>query len=204
MGTLRSREGSRDMEEISSWIAPIATAIAACMTAANLGTRITGWGFVVFTIGSIAWTAYGIATGQSNLLWQNLFLTAVNLVGIWRWLGRQAKLDDGAQAAAKKSEQHDGPSLFPVSTLTSATLESRDGQAIGTTVDAMARRDDGRIAYLVVGKGGVGGLGETLHALPWKRVRVQPDKVIADLTATDIEALDAINPADWPSRTRAV
>src|SRR4051812_34927976 len=86
--------GSRPMEDFSSWIAPIATAIAACMTASNLGSRVTGWGFVVFTVGSVAWTSYGAATGQSNLVWQNLFLTAVNLVGIWRWLGRQARLDD--------------------------------------------------------------------------------------------------------------
>lgn len=190
------------MEDVSSWIAPVATAIAACMTAANLGARITGWGFVVFTVGSIAWTTYGVTTGQSNLLWQNLFLTAVNLFGIWRWLGRQAKLDDGAKAAAIKSEQHDGPTLFPVSLLTSAQLESRDGEAIGTTVDAMARRNDGGIDYLVVGKGGVGGVGETLHALPWDQVNVKAGKVVADLTLGDIEMLDAIDPADWPSRVR--
>jgi hypothetical protein len=62
------------MESIATWLAPIATTIAALMTASNLGTRITGWGFVVFTIGSLAWLALGIATGQSNLLWQNIIL----------------------------------------------------------------------------------------------------------------------------------
>ena len=41
--------------DIAGWIAPIATAIAAIMTASNLGTRVTGWGFVVFAVGSIAW-----------------------------------------------------------------------------------------------------------------------------------------------------
>src|SRR6476469_1657017 len=102
------------MEELSGWVAPIATALAAGMTPANLGTRVTGWGFVVFTIGSVAWTSYGVVTGQSNLLWQNLFLTAVNLTGIWRWLGRQARLEDGAKSAAEKSEWQPGPALFPV------------------------------------------------------------------------------------------
>ncbi len=43
------------MESIATWLAPIATTIAALMTASNLGTRITGWGFVVFTVGSLAW-----------------------------------------------------------------------------------------------------------------------------------------------------
>lgn len=185
------------MEELSSWIAPIATALAACMTAANLGSRVTGWGFVVFTIGSVAWTTYGAATGQSNLLWQNLFLTAVNLVGVWRWLGRQARLDDGARAAAEKSERQDAPTLFAVSTLGGAPLLSRDGETIGSTVDAMARCRDGTIDYLVISKGGIGGLGETLYALPWGQVAIDPDNVIAD---TDLDALRPIDPKDWPVR----
>jgi hypothetical protein len=40
------------MNDIAAWIAPAATVIAAVMTAANLGARITDWGFVVFTVGS--------------------------------------------------------------------------------------------------------------------------------------------------------
>lgn len=185
------------MEQISSWIAPIATTLAACMTAANLGTRVTGWGFAVFTIGSLAWTAYGAATGQSNLVWQNLFLTAVNLVGVWRWLGRQARIDEGARAAAQASERQPAPTLFPVSALTGAPLLSTAGDTLGTTVDAMARCGDGRIEYLVVGSGGVGGLGETLHALPWSRVTVDPDRVMTD---APIERLEPLDPSRWPAR----
>ena len=188
------------MEDISSWVAPIATAIAACMTAANLGARVTGWGFVVFTVGSIAWTTYGTTTGQTNLVWQNLFLTAVNLVGIWRWLGRQARLDDGARSASEESAARPGPTLFPVSTLTSASLLRKDGQAIGSAVDAMLRCDDGGVDYLVVGKGGVGGVGETLHAVPWRHVRLQPGKVIVGLTAEELDRLEPLDPAVWPSR----
>lgn len=188
------------MESLASWIAPIATALAACMTAANLGARVTGWGFVVFTVGSIAWTTYGATTGQSNLLWQNLFLTAVNLIGVWRWLGRQARLDDGARAASEKSEDRPGPTLFPASILTSALLEGSDGRAIGSAVDAMIRCDDGRIAYLVVGSGGVGGLGETLHALSWDKVRVEPGRILTSLTGDGVAELATIDPADWPDR----
>ena len=44
-----------------------ATTIAALMTASNLGSRITGYGFIVFTLGSIAWLTLGIATGQANV-----------------------------------------------------------------------------------------------------------------------------------------
>ncbi len=188
------------MEDITAWVAPVATAIAACMTAANLGSRVTGWGFVVFTVGSIAWTAYGAATGQTNLVWQNLFLTAVNLVGIWRWLGRQARLDEGARTASQKSEATPGPTLFPASTLTSATLSTRSGSEIGTAVDAMIRCDDGRIDYLVVGTGGVGGVGETLYALPWSAVRLTPGQIVADLDDRAIAGLAPVDPTNWPAK----
>ena len=192
------------MEDISSWVAPIATAIAACMTAANLGSRVTGWGFVVFTIGSVAWTTYGAVTGQTNLVWQNIFLTLVNLVGIWRWLGRQAKLDDGARAASEQSMVAPSPTLFPASALTSATLENSSGDALGSAVDAMIQWNDGRIAYLVIGKGGVGGLGETLHALPWDRVKLEPGRIVADLDAAALDSLEPIDPRHGPARPQPV
>lgn len=192
------------MEEVSSWVAPIATAIAACMTAANLGSRVTGWGFVVFTVGSIGWTTYGAVTGQTNLVWQNIFLTLVNLVGIWRWLGRQARLDDGARAASEKSEESAGPTLFPVSGLTGAPLQARDGSPLGHSVDAMVACENGRIAYLVVGKGGVGGLGETLYALPWQRVSLAPGKIIASIDEAGLDRLQPIDPKDWPDRPSAL
>lgn len=192
------------MEGISSWVAPIATAIAACMTASNLGSRVTGWGFVVFTVGSIAWTAYGIATDQTNLLWQNLFLTAVNILGIWRWLGRQARFDDGAAAAAKDSDQAAGPTLFPVSILTSARVEAQDGTSVGAALDAMARCSDGGIEYVVVGKGGIGGVGESLHAIPWKVIRVVDGTVVVRLNEPQLEQLAPIEPSHWPARPQAL
>ena len=74
-------------EDITHYVAPAATMIAACMTAANLGPRVTGWGFAVFTIGSLSWCIIGIVSGQQSLVLTNAFLTLVNIVGIWRWLG---------------------------------------------------------------------------------------------------------------------
>ncbi len=89
------------MEYIANWVAPIATTIAAVMVAANLGARLTGFGFVAFSIGSVAWIIIGLATGQNNLVWQNGGLLAVNALGIWRWLGLRARYDKGAAAAAR-------------------------------------------------------------------------------------------------------
>ncbi len=89
------------MEQAANWIAPVATTLAAIMVAANLGARITGIGFIVFSVGAVAWMAIGIATGQANLVWQNAVLLAINLLGVWRWLGLRARYDRGAAAATR-------------------------------------------------------------------------------------------------------
>ena len=188
------------MGDIAGWIAPIATMLAAMITAANLGSRITGWGFVVFLVGSIAWVTVAAATHQPNLMWSNLFLTAVNIVGIWRWLGRQAKLDDGARSASESSASAAAPDLFPAAMLQDHPLEGPDGTTIGRVAGAMAECASGRIAYLIAAEGGVGGVGERLHMIEWDRIEACGDRLRCDLTAHALAALPAVTPDQWPER----
>lgn len=185
------------MEEIATWAAPIATTIAALMTASNLGSRITGWGFVVFTIGSIGWITLGLTTDQPNIVWQNAILTLLNLFGIWRWLGRQAKLEEGGQRAAEASEERPGETMFPVSLLTKAKLRDRKGAELGTTVDAMAGGEQGQLAYLVISSGGIGGVGEVVRRLPWTEVRVEGDCLTTALDQEGFEQLKQLAKDDW-------
>ncbi len=187
------------MEMIASWVAPVATTIAALMTASNLGTRITGWGFAVFLIGSIAWGILGLVTDQPSLVWQNVILSILNLFGIWRWLGRQARIEEGARIAAEASSSAPGETLFPISLLGKAKVTGEDGTDLGLTIDAMAGCRSGRIAYLVASEGGVAGIGETLRRIDWTRARVDGDTVrLAGVR--DLTALTAIAPDDWPIR----
>ncbi len=91
------------MEQVAQFVAPVATTIAAVMVAANLGSRITGFGFIMFAVGSIAWAAIGLSSGQSGLVWQNVVLFVVNLIGVWRWLGLRARYEKGAEVATRVS-----------------------------------------------------------------------------------------------------
>ena len=191
------------MTDLAGWIASIATMIAAVMTASNLGTRVTGWGFAVFLVGSLCWSALGVMTEQPSLLWTNLFLTLVNVWGVWRWLGRRAKYDDGARAAAEASASRDAPSLFPLASLEGSPIAAPDGSVIAHVVDAMARCDDGRISYLIVGEGGVGGVGERLHALGWKELSVEEGVFVTRLSAEALRDRAAITPDRWPVRPPA-
>lgn len=149
-------------EWASGWIAPAATIIAAMMTAANAGARVTGWGFVVFTIGSIAWSVLASLSGQGNLLVTNLFLTFVNAVGVWRWLGREATYEIGSLRAVRRSSRtHAAPTLFSASHAVGAEVTDANGEKLGVVVDLMLRRDQRSLCYVVIAHHGLGGVGET-------------------------------------------
>ena len=187
------------MADTISWIATIATIIAASLTASNLGARITGYGFCVFLIGSLCWLATGLMTDQPALMWTNIVLTGLNIFGIWRWLGRQTKVEEGSRAASEASEQTPGEALFPVSLLSRAPVRSGDSE-IGRCVDAMAGCSSGRLSYVVVSEGGIAGVGETLRKLPWAVASVEEERLIAAMDPPDFEQLEKLPRDRWPAR----
>ena len=188
------------MDQIASWVATIATILAACMTASNLGWRITGIGFIVFTVGSIAWLALGLLTDQPALIWTNIAMTALNLFGVWRWLGRQASVEQGAERAVATSERLPGDTLFPASLLTRAKLVGRNGEALGTLVDAMVASGSGRLNYLVVSEGGVAGVGERLRRIDWSAAELDGEQVRAGLDAYGFARLPELAKDEWPGQ----
>jgi len=191
------------MEDIAGWVAPAATMIAAMMTAANLGARITGWGFVVFTVGSIGWCAVALSTGQQNLLWTNGFLTLVNAVGVWRWLGRKAKYEAGSKAAEADSAKAASPTLIALGSVAGAKLLGPKGETVGSIVDGMMRCGDTRLAYIVVTDGGVAGVGEQLYMLEADEVTFAADEVRTRRSIEDLRRRGPIETGAWPGQTEA-
>jgi membrane protein implicated in regulation of membrane protease activity len=187
------------MSDFFSWIATAATIVAASMTAANLGARITGYGFAVFLVGSLSWLATGLLTGQPALTWTNAVLTLLNIFGIWRWLGRQARVEQGAKAASEASEETPGEALFPVSLLTSAKVNG-EGAELGQCVDAMAGCRSGRLSYVVVSQGGIAGMGETLRRLPWTQASVDGQSLQTQLSSHAFNELEQLPRDQWPAR----
>lgn len=187
------------MADTISWVATVATIIAASMTAANLGSRVTGYGFVVFTLGALCWIAVGAMTHQPALLWTNAVLTFLDIFGIWRWLGRQAEVEEGARAASEASEKTPGEALFPISMLSRAPVVAR-GQELGHCIEGMAGCSSGRLDYIIVSRGGVAGMGEILRRLPWDAAQVDGQRVITDLTERQFEQLEKVARNEWPAR----
>jgi membrane protein implicated in regulation of membrane protease activity len=185
------------MADTISWIATIATIMAASMTAANLGARVTGYGFAVFLIGSLCWLATGLLTHQPALTWTNAVLTLLNIFGIWRWLGRQSRVEEGARTASEASEATPGESLFPVSLLSRARVDC-EGKDIGSCIDAMAGCSSGKLAYVVVSEGGMAGIGETLRRLPWSDAHVAGEKLMTRLSIDRFALLEELPRDQWP------
>ncbi|HEU0066313.1 MAG TPA: PRC-barrel domain containing protein [Sphingomonas sp.] len=183
------------MEDTAGWVALAATCVAAVMTASNLGPRVTGWGFVVFTIGAVAWIVVGAATGQTQLLWSNIFLGAVDLFGIWRWLGRRARFEDAAKAAQAVSRSRPGDDLFSVSAIDGMPVKAPDGSTVAHAVDALTGCGGGRIDFLIVRQGGIGGVGETLRQLPWSDVTMRTAAIETHHDAASLAALPVVEPA---------
>ena len=71
------------------WFATAATTIAAFIVALDIGRRWSGWGFVIFTIGSIAWVAGAVLAADWPLTTTNGVLFAINLFGVYRYLIRK-------------------------------------------------------------------------------------------------------------------
>ncbi|EIZ80558.1 PRC-barrel protein [Novosphingobium sp. Rr 2-17] len=173
--------------------------IAAMMTAANLGARVTGWGFVVFVVGSVGWSLVGLASGQTNLLATNGFLTLVNLVGVWRWLGRQRAYEDGGKSAQEASRRSALPTLFPATGIDGIPVEDRNGAPIGSAVEALLACDSASISYVVVRSGGAAGVHETLRAVAREAIRFSSTTFTLVQDRAWFEALPALGDGDWPA-----
>ena len=69
------------------WIGAIGAIIAAALIAADLGRRVTGWGFVLFTVVSVVWIVSGLTAADGMpIAVQNGLLLLINLYGVWQFL----------------------------------------------------------------------------------------------------------------------
>lgn len=173
--------------------------IAAMMTAVNLGARVTGWGFVIFTIGSIAWTIVGLGSGQISLIAANGFLTFVNLVGIWRWLGRQRAYEDGGRSAKAASRRASSPTLFTATGIAGMAVLDGERTPLGKAVDALIECRSGAVSYVVVATTATAGIAEKLRPVSREAIVFECDQLVLRMSRHAFEAIPTINPVSWPT-----
>jgi hypothetical protein len=155
----------------------------------------------MFAVGSVAWIAADVQRGdpEPTLLVTHCVLLLVNLFGVWRWLGRQARYEDSSAHASKRSRWARVPTLFSAGSLIGATVRGSGEDSRGTVVDAMLKCDDKGLAYVVTSEGGIGGAGETLRAVPPEHLRLNEGEVVCDLNDDEWQRLPPIEDDRWPA-----
>ena len=82
----------------------------------------------------------------------------------------------------------------------SGRIRARSGGVRRGKPDGMAGCRSGRLDYLVISEGGLGGVGETLRRVPWTGCRVEEGVVKASFGASRLARLEQIEPDHWPAR----
>ena len=68
------------------WTAAIGTVIAAAMLAADLGRKVTGYGFVLFCAVAVTWIVAGLTSDALPIAAMNGVLLLINAWGVWQYL----------------------------------------------------------------------------------------------------------------------
>jgi hypothetical protein len=74
------------MEELLRWMASLFTVGPGIVIAARVRPRLMGWAFVALSVGSMIWILVAYAAADYALLIQNVAITLINTLGIYRWL----------------------------------------------------------------------------------------------------------------------
>jgi len=89
------------------WIAAIGTMLAAALIAADLGRKVTGWGFVLFCAVSVTWVVSGLTSHALPIAAMNGILLAINAWGVWQFLlnPKKKKVIDRVEKVAERIEK---------------------------------------------------------------------------------------------------
>ncbi len=66
------------------WLGTVTGVLGALVLALHI--PVSGWGWVLFLISSVSWTAAGIAMRDMSLVVLQGTFVAVDMLGVWRWL----------------------------------------------------------------------------------------------------------------------
>lgn len=182
--------------EAAGWVAAVVTVVGVSLTAANLGARVTGWGFVALTAASLLLLALGAVSGVQSLVFTHATLSLINAFGVWRWLGQRAQYEAGGMRAAHRSHRGSVPSLLPIEALVGSDVYCDDGTRVGSVVDVMLRCQGADIAYMVIGHGKI---GEELRAVGGGKLALGKDGIAIRMSEEEFFAQPVLEKNNWPA-----
>ncbi|WP_088141875.1 PRC-barrel domain-containing protein [Achromobacter xylosoxidans] len=100
----------------------------------------------------------------------------------------------------KDSPTGPGPEIMAADTLDGNDVVNASGESLGSIKDIMIDVPRGRVAYAVLSRGGILGMGDKLFAIPWTALTLDTDRKCFILNV-DKEALKnapGFDKDDWP------
>ena len=94
-----------------------------------------------------------------------------------------------------------GPEIMAASTLEGNSVVNRQDEKLGDIKEIMIDVRGGHVAYAVLSTGGVLGIGEKLHAIPWSALALDTERecFVLDLDIERLEASPGFDKDHWPS-----
>ena len=95
--------------------------------------------------------------------------------------------------------------LLDCDTLIGDPVSDANGETLGVLAHLLLDVTEGRIAYAVIGRGGVLGLGEKLHPVPWSAFTVDTDnrRLVLGIDGETLDRAPEFVPDDEPSFAEA-
>ncbi len=108
--------------------------------------------------------------------------------------------------AAERTSVTTGETVLKRATrIMSARIVSPQGETLGRVHDIVLTPDLNGVSYLAVSRGGILGMGGTLHAIPWSAVSLGlNDTYVAPITVGQLKQSRGFHPANWPSSAEGV
>jgi hypothetical protein len=106
--------------------------------------------------------------------------------------------DAPASAPMTPAERHDWERAHRASKIIGTAVRTRAGDKVGDIRD-LVLDDRGRVVLAIVSSGGVFGLGDRLHAVPWELLGLGAhDDRILDLDLARLKAAPGFTSRTWP------
>jgi sporulation protein YlmC with PRC-barrel domain len=93
------------------------------------------------------------------------------------------------------------PTVLSSSTLTGDKIVNLNDEDLGTLKEIMIDVASGDVAYGVLSRGGLAGMGEKLFAVPWRLLTVDGEKkrLILNVDEAILEDSPGFDPDNWPT-----
>jgi sporulation protein YlmC with PRC-barrel domain len=121
-------------------------------------------------------------------------------------LGLVAVVSGYGLAAERSRVTPDETVLKRASHIMGARVVSPQGETLGRVHDIVLTPDLNGISYLAVSRGGLLGLGATLHAIPWSAVNpgLNNETYVAPITVAQFKQSRGFSPGNWPNSAESL